>query len=296
MKLQMDWLKLPPLAALRAFSAFTETGNVVRAGRALNVSHAAISQQLRALERHLGVALLDRSGRNLTLTNEGRHLARALELGFGAIGAAVGDLAQGGDARPVHVSLTSSFAASWLMPRLPGFREAHPGIDLVLDPTPELVEFRPGGIDLALRYGAGGWPGVQSEMFIETPMVVVAAPSLLGDKTALTPAELAELPWLEELGTTEASAWLASRGVERLGNAGRIALPGNLLLDGLRAGQGVTVTVRHFVEREIETGQLTELYREPGQSGYHLVTGLSPLRPHVKTFVTWLRRQARAGQ
>ena len=70
----MDWLKMPPLASLRAFSAFAEkAGNVVQAGAALNVSHAAISQQLRALEKHMGVALLDRSGKSLTLTPDGRE-------------------------------------------------------------------------------------------------------------------------------------------------------------------------------------------------------------------------------
>lgn len=88
----MDWKVMPPMASLRAFSAFAETGNLVQAGQALNVSHAAISQQLRALEAHLGVALVDRSGRSLALTAEGARLARALALGFGAIQGAVQEL------------------------------------------------------------------------------------------------------------------------------------------------------------------------------------------------------------
>jgi LysR family glycine cleavage system transcriptional activator len=92
----MDWLSLPPLAALRAFSAYAEHGNLAKAGAALNVSHAAISQQLRSLEDYLGTPLVDRSGRALELTAEGRHLAQALLLGFGAIQSAVQDLnAQG---------------------------------------------------------------------------------------------------------------------------------------------------------------------------------------------------------
>ena len=135
----MNWRDLPPLASLRAFSAFSQSGSVKLAGVALNVSHAAISQHLRALEAHLGLSLVDRSGRALSLTQEGDQLARALDLGFGAIGAAVQDL-KGADAdRPLHISCTSSFAASWLMPRLPGFRALHPEINLMLDPSPELV-------------------------------------------------------------------------------------------------------------------------------------------------------------
>ncbi|SDX49847.1 LysR family transcriptional regulator, glycine cleavage system transcriptional activator [Ruegeria halocynthiae] len=289
----MDWLSLPPMAALRAFAAFAEKRNVIEAGAALNVSHAAISQQLRVLETHLGAALLDRSGKALTLTADGEHLARALLLGFGAMEAAVGDLARSGQDRPVHVSLTSSFAASWLMPRLPAFRKTHPEVNLILDPSAEVVDLRPGGIDIAIRYGPGGWASVQSEMLLQSPVVIVAAPKLLGGKSSLTPTELAQLPWLEEIGTTEATTWLAEHGVGPARGAGRTELPGNLVLDGLRAGQGVTVTVRHFVEQDIQAGRIVELYAEPDTRGYHIVTANTALRPAVKTFVSWLRRQAR---
>jgi len=288
-------MNLPPLASLRAFSAFAENRNVVTAGNALNVSHAAISQQLRALERHMGVALLDRAGKTLSLTAEGEHLARALQLGFGAIGAAVDDLVRAGADRPVHVSLTSSFATSWLMPRLPAFRSDHPEIDLILDPSPNLVELRPGGVDVAIRYGTGNWAGTESQLLLQTPMVIVAAPGLLGGKADWSPAELAQLPWLEEIGTTEASTWLAGRGTEMQPGAGRITVPGNLVLDGLRAGQGVTVTVRHFVEQDIREGRVVELYSEPGLAGYHIVTAQTPPRQTVKTFVGWLRPPVERG-
>ncbi len=288
----MDWLSLPPLASLRAFAAFAEKRNVVEAGAALNVSHAAISQQLRALEKHLGAALLDRTGKALTLTAEGEHLARALQLGFGAIEAAVSDLARSAQDRPVHVSLTSSFAASWLMPRLPSFRATHPEVNLILDPTFEVVELRPGGVDVAIRYGAGGWPGVECEMLLQTPMVIVASPTLLGDKTDWSPSELAQLPWLEEIGTTEGTKWLTDHGVGPERGAGRTQLPGNLLLDGLRSGQGVTVTVRQFVEADIKAGRIVELFAEPDTRGYHIITQKQVLRPSVKTFISWLKREA----
>ncbi|CUK11029.1 Gcv operon activator [Ruegeria denitrificans] len=288
----MDWMKMPPLASLKAFHAFAETGNVVKAGALLNVSHAAISQQLRALEKHLGTALLDRSGKSMTLTAEGEKLARALHLGFGAIGDAVADLAHTAEDRPVHISLTPSFAASWLMPRLPAFQAEYPDIPLALDPSPHAVSLRPGGVDVAIRYGDGNWPGVNDELLLQSPIVIVAAPLLLGGRASMTPDELSQLPWLEELGTTEATSWLVRQGVTHGPRAGRIALPGNLVLEGLRAGQGVTVTVRHFVEADIRAGRLTELFCETGSGGYHIVTADAPLRPAVKTFVTWLRRQS----
>ena len=286
---------MPPLAALRAFSAYQERGSLVQAGVSLNVSHAAISQQLRALERHLGVALLDRAGRSLTLTPEGQQLAKALELGFGAIQATIRDLTQSDADRPLHLSCTASFATVWLMPRLPEFRAAHPGINLTIDPTPELVTLNPGGIDIALRYGPGGWPGLQSEMLLASPIVIVAAPALLQGKTQITPSELANYPWLEELGTTEATTWLADHGVAASKQPlVRTQLPGNLLLDGLRAGQGVVGTVRHMVEDDLKSGRLIELFSEPDTRGYHIVTRPGVLRPAARVFVQWLRRQKMA--
>ena len=282
---------MPPLAAMRAFAAYSEEGSVVSAGRAINVSHAAISQQLRVLEQHLNVALFNRSGRTLTLTSEGDQLARALNLGFGAIGAAVDELQRSSADRPVHVSATPSFTASWLMPRLSGFSTAHPEVDLTLDPSPQLVELTHGGIDVALRFGKGPWRGLDAELLLESPLVVVAAPSLLKGARPTTPADLADYPWLEELGTTEASNWLRSRGVDRITTRGRIQVPGNLVLDGARDGQGVAVGVRHFVKADLKAGRLVELFSDNDGGGYHIVTRPGVLRPAVKAFVHWLRRQ-----
>ena len=289
----MDWLRMPPLAALRAFAAFAETGNVAAAGRALNVSHAAISQQLRALEGHLGAVLLDRSGRGLALNAEGQHLARALELGFGAIGAAVEELSRDSAARPLQVTLTPTFAVHWLMPRLASFRAAHPEIDLVLDPRGDLADPAPGGVDVAIRFGKGDWPGLAAELLLPAPMSVVAAPGLLDGRSVTCPEDLLGLPWLEELGTTEASKWLREHGVDGRVRT-RLTLPGNLLLDAVREGQGVAVAVRPFIEADLTAGRLAELFTSDGGRGYHIVTRPGVLRPPAKAFAAWLKRQRSA--
>ena len=175
----MDWTDLPPLSALRAFAAYAETGAVQKAGDKLNVSHAAISQQIRNLENHLGLRLLDRSGRSASLTEEGRALASALETGFGEIARTVAQLTGSEQARPLHVSTTPSFAANWLMPRLADFRSRHPEIDIVIDPNPALCDPTPGGVDIAIRYGNGHWPGMEARLLIPSAMAVVAAPAPL---------------------------------------------------------------------------------------------------------------------
>lgn len=285
---------MPPLAALRAFAAFAETGTLTRAGAALNISHAAVSQQLRALERHMGVALLDRSGRALRLNGEGQQLADSLALGFGTIAATVQDLSGRTADRPLHVSVTPSLAGYWLLPRLGGFSQAHPEISLRVDPSPQIVDLAPGGIDLALRHGDGTWPGLQSEPLLAAPLVIVAAPSLLEGRRIETPRDLVELPWIEELGTNEASAWLANQGADPAAARRRSTqLPGNLTVESARQGQGVMLIVRLFVEADLAAGRLVELFETRADSHYHIVTRPEPLRPAARAFIAWLRREAR---
>jgi len=288
----MRWRNLPSLSALRAFAAFSHTGNVVGAGDALGVSHAAISQQLRALESEMNVALLDRSGRSLRLTDAGRTLARILEASFASMIEVAEDITGASDDRPLHISATPTFAASWLMPRLPAFRKAHPEIDLMIDPSPELVALASDGVDLAIRYGKAPWAGLESRMLLRSPMVVVGAPVLVGKAPKLGKDALADFPWLEEFGTTESTNWLAQHGVLRPAKGGLMQVPGNLLLDGARDGQGIAVTVRAFVERDIAAGRLRVLHVEDSDDkGYHIVTRSGVMRPALKAFVMWLRRE-----
>jgi len=287
----MNWHSLPPLPALRAFAAFVDTGSLTGAGAALNVSHAAISQQLRGLERHLDIALFDRSGRALDLTDAGRLLAVATTAGFQRMIETIETLTGADADRPLHVSTTPTFAASWLMPRLPEFRADHPDIDIMIDPSPQIVTLEPGGIDIAIRYGPGDWPGLESERLLTSPMIVIAAPSLMGDRKVDSPADLTAAPWLEELGTSEASHWLARHGVGPDPERRTIALPGNMMLDAARNGQGVAVTVRSFVEADLEAGRLVALFTAQEGAGYHIVTRSGLQRPPLRAFVRWLRRR-----
>ncbi len=288
----MKWTQLPPLSTLRAFAAFAEHGNLSAAGAALNVSHAAISQQLRALETHTAVALLDRSGRRLRLTPEGAELAQALLSGFETMERVLDGLTEREALRPLDISTTPSFASGWLMPRLARFRALHPDIHLRLDPTAELRPLEPGGTDIALRYGDGNWPGYDSSLIVASPIVVVAARSLVGDLAITDPADLTRYPWLQELGTNEATDWLAKRGLGPDKGVGLTALPGHLLLEAARQGQGVTSAARVFVESDIAAGRLRVLFQDPEVKGYHAVTRPGIPRPPLKAFLTWIRREA----
>ncbi|MBA3325765.1 MAG: LysR family transcriptional regulator [Rhodobacteraceae bacterium] len=294
----MDWRNLPSLGALRAFAALAESGSFTAAGAALNVSHAAISQQVRALEERLGAALVVRGGRRLELTPEGVRLAAALDAAFLGIRRAVDELTGADAARPLRVTLTPAFAHAWLMPRLSEFLHENPGIELMLSPTAEVVELAPGGVDLAIRFGRGAWPGLDAELLIPSGFVVVGAPALVRGRTISTVSDLLDLPWLQELGTSEMSAWLREQGIEAPPREAITHLPGHLVVEALRSGIGVSVAGSAVVEADLREGRLVVLFEEPppadgAWTGYYIVTRPGVLRPQLKAFVAWLRRHAR---
>lgn len=288
---------LPPLAALRAFAALAEARSMTEAGTLLNVSHAAIGQQIRALEAFLGVTLIERAGRSVTLTAQGADLAQAVTTAFDTIAQRI-DVLTGAEAdRPLQVSTTPMFAASWLMPRLADFRVRHPGIDLMINPTTDVVDLSPGGVDLSIRYGMGGWPGVISTSLVETDFVIVAAPGLIGGRRIDTPADLLGFPWLIEIGSKDVEDWLHRNGLDLSSMRGVTHVPGNLMLDGVRQGQGVAAARHAFVQADIRAGSLLLLHEEKqSDTGYYLVHRPGVLRPQAKAFIGWLRQQAAADR
>ena len=290
----MDWRHFPPLSALRAFSAFAEARSLESAGARIGVTHAAISQQIRALEAHLGVALVDRGGRRLTLTLEGARLAEALEAGFAQIAATISAITGADETAPLRITTTASFAAGWLMPRLPDFRALHPDIDLSIDPAPENREIGREA-DVGLRFGNGDWPGLEAQLLLRSSVVVVAAPRLVPPDSPTDLGFLAGLPWLQELGTNEATVFLERYGLTRRAGAAIISLPGNLMLDAARDGQGVAVIARAFIEADLAAGRVRLLMEDSERDGYFLVTRPGPQRKALRAFTAWVMRQSGAG-
>ena len=288
----MDWTTLPPLNALKAFAALAETGSYTQAGAALNVSHAAVIQQVKALEERLGVSLVVRAGRGIELTEDGAALARELGAGFATIRRGVEALTGAEAHRPVQVTMSPAFAVKWLMPRIADFQSRHPDITLLLNPTGQFMELKPGGIDLALRYSPCDRLTATVDVLGIFDLVVVGTPSIIGNKEITDPAELVYLPWLQELGTNEVADWLMRHGVTLDRPLMISHMPGNLIMDAVRRGDGITYPVRQWVEEEIRSGELVELFPEEAFGLFYIHTRPGALRAPVKTFVRWLKEQA----
>lgn len=287
----MTYRNLPSLTALRAFAAYADTGSVVKAGDALNVTHGAISQQIKQLEAQLGLKLIDRSRRALTVTDDGQQLARALGVGFGAITEEIDRLTNVARSKPLQVSTTPIFATEWLIPRLTRFQKAEPDINLTINPTPTLITLGPGGPDLAIRFGAGDWPGTDTELLIATDTVVAAAPSLIKDAPTKKPQDLQGFRWLVEENDVTTQDWLQKNELDR-SKLRSIQMPGHLMPEAARRGQGIIVAAFSNLAPDIEAGRLTLLFRDGKKSGYHVVTPSGAvLRPQARAFIRWLRQE-----
>ena len=159
----------------------------------------------------------------------------------------------------------------------------------MLDPSPDLRELGTQA-DVAIRFGKGHWPGTEARLLLRTPIVLVASPLLVPPGAPQDMAALAKLPWLQELGTSEATAYMKSRGVAPQG-PGLLSLPGGLLLDAVRDGQGLTVIARAFVESDLIAGRLRLLHEDSDRDGYFLVTRQGSQRPAVTAFCKWALQQ-----
>ena len=151
--------RLPSLNALRAFEAVARHLSMTKAAEELNVTPAAVSRQVKTLEDYLGVTLFRRANKALFLTDAGQACLPALTRGFDLLAAAIRDLGVYDARRPLTVSVTPSFGAQWLVPRLDRFRALHPTFDVRIDASTRLVDFRHDDVDLAVRYGPGGAAG-----------------------------------------------------------------------------------------------------------------------------------------
>ncbi len=288
----MDWIHLPPLNSLRAFSALADAGSYTRAARQLNVTQAAVSQQVKGLEQRLGIALVARLGRGVELTDAGARLARELAHGFEVIGRGVERISEDAASRPVQVTMTPAFAVEWLLPRMSAFQRVHPEITLLLNPTSQVAQLRPGGTDVAIRYQDRRQPQPDVDSVLNTDMIVIAAPSLVEGLELRDRAALMDLPWLQELGTKEVTDWFAYHGVVPDRPLTVNHMPGNLIMTAVRRGDGVTYTARAFFSEDLAAGRVVELFSEPLFGVYFIETAPAPLRPEARVFLKWLRSQA----
>lgn len=288
----------PPLNALRAFEATARELSVRRAAEGLGVTPSAVSHQIRALEDRLGVALFRRAGRRLFLTEAGQALVPGLRDGFARIEAALAEVEARGRTGALTVSMLSTFAAHWFIPRLQRFQALHPEIDVRVSTTMQTVAFEAGGIDAAIRYGNGNWPGLRCDRLVTETLVPVCSPALRAAGPPLSrPADLAAHTLLvAEARPDDWALWLESAGVPNLAPAGRITFDTtNFALDAAIGGAGVAIAARELVQPDLAAGRLAEPFDHAlaRDAAYYFVVpeGRTP-SPKLAALRDWLRAEA----
>lgn len=288
-------MQIPSLTSLRAFEAAARLGGFSAASRELNVTHAAVAQQVRGLEAALEVTLLERSGRGLALTAEGERLASALTASFEGIAAALEEVRAGEDGRPLRVTLTPAFASQWLVPRLGRFWARHPEVPLSLHPDRQLADLARARMDLAIRLGEGQWAGLEAEMLVPAAYTVVGSPGLLGDRVALSPGEMKEMPWIFEEGSYEERSWLRRIGLDPDALKATTMPTEELALSAARAGYGLYVELMALLGDDLASGRLRAVHRATDpRFGFWLARRPGPPRPALRHFMRWLRAEAEA--
>ncbi len=285
----MDWRDIPSLAALRAFEAVARAGSFSAAARELNVTHAAIAQHVRAIEADLKTSLLVREGRGMALTDAGTVLAAALSGGFSQIINGVNAITADAEARPVALSVTPSFAENWLMPRYADFWAKHPDVGLSIMPSMQVLDLRREGIDMAVRYGKGEWPGMDVIPLVKADFTVVGAPSLIAGRDVSGFADLEGLPWIFENVHREARRWVSLSGVDLNSNLINVVPTIGMVMSAVRSGKYLTVASSTMVADDIKAGLLVPLIKKNLKDvGYYIVYPKGVLSPRAKTVKSWL--------
>ena len=287
--MSLDWRTLPSLAALRAFDATVRNGDFAGAARSLNVTHAAIAQQVRALEKDLGMSLAVREGRSVRLTPIGHELARALANGFEAIADGIDTLRQRELRRGIRVTATPFLFDRIITPRLSEFWDTYPGAEISIHPSREYVDIASEGFDLAIRalpHSADlTWPGLDAEPVAEMLVVGIVAPDLLEQTT-----DPQSLPWLEHDGMMSKLTMMRECGLDvDTITFVPIGSP-NLLMAAVHQGLGATLFSEQFTRDELAAGRVAQVpLPKTLYARYLAVTPKGPRHPLVDPFVDWVQ-------
>ncbi|RKP43845.1 LysR family transcriptional regulator [Trinickia fusca] len=277
-----------PLNALRAFEASARHASFTRAARELSVTQAAVSQQVRALEERLGVALFKRLPRGLGLTDEGLALLPVLTDAFDRIDAVLRRFEGGHFHEVLTVGVVGTFAVGWLMPRLQRFRVAHPFIELRLLTHNNLVDVAAEGFDFAIRFGDGNWPGTQATPLLNAPLGAMCTPELA--RRLKHPRELANETLLRSYRADEWALWFEAAGVVPPAIRGPVFDSSQLMVEAAVQGAGVALAPVRMFERELRSGRLVRAFDVEVDTGSYWLTWLKSkhVTPAMQSFMNWI--------
>jgi LysR family glycine cleavage system transcriptional activator len=293
-------MKRIPVGPLRAFDVAARNLNLSAAAEEMNVTHAAVSRQVKQLEQRLGVKLFERLPRGLKLTAQGALLAEGTREAFDRLAAALEDVSIPAVRRKLTISTFSSLSSRWLMPRVHAFSTLFPDIDLQVMTTARLVDLAREEVDLGIRFGSGQYAGLHVVPMFRPREIVVCSPELLKRGPPLrTFVDLKNHILLHDDSYRSWIRWLESAGVKGV-NARRGIICGdrNSMLQAVLEGQGVGLASEVFAAHDLAAGRLVKLFGTEVAAEFAIYAVCLPRRlndPVVAGVMDWLVREAQTS-
>jgi len=245
-----------PLNALRTFEAVASRLSFTRGAEALNVSPAAVSSQIRALEQRLNQTLFLRHGRQVTLTEAGNKLLPGVQRGLAELRQAVEVVTQDSFEGVLNISMMPSFLQKWLMPRLVGFYSSEPDIDLRINVDNANVDFDQSDMHAAVRFGPGKWPGLKVLKLADDWILPVCSQQLLDETGLITSVADLQQRKLLFLESEMWEPWFRVMGKSKCDKRWSMLNDSISVLMAAEQGEGIALSRWSLVARDIEAGRL----------------------------------------
>ena len=285
--------RLPSLNALRVFVVVARHGGVSRASEVLNLTHSAVSHQIRILQQELGITLFDKAGRGLALTTEGSRFAQRVEAAFSEIEDAAHEVCAS-QHRYLHISTISSFAACWLLPRLGDFISSCPDIDVDVQSTNTPTALTHLDADVSIGFGTGPYPGLFSELLLRDWLFPVCSPEFAKQY------DLHDHAWYDGVPLMHSSyepwsLWFAAAGITAKEPERGIMFDNSaLILQAAIKGQGLGLVRHSLAHDDLVAGRLVRpfsAYVESPMSYYFLCRMDKQDTLPVTRFRQWIKQQ-----
>src|SRR5262245_3459492 len=284
--------RLPPLNPLRAFEATARHGSLTKAAGELNVTHGAVSHQIKALEASLNLQLFERAGQRLKLTSHGAELLPAVSNAFEGIAAATARMTRPTSSGALSISCVPALLSFWLIPRLASFTAQFPDITLTLLASNDPGDIRSADVDLCILFGNGSWTDCWLKLWPPFDLLRVVSPTLINNKPIRTIRDLADHVILHADDGREWHTWLAAadaldlaRGRQHRLNDARLAIEAAVHGHGVALGD--TMTASNLLAK----GQLVTPFNlsVPAVDAFYVACRNDmKAMPIVRVFVDWL--------
>jgi LysR family transcriptional regulator of beta-lactamase len=277
-----------PLNALRAFEAAARHLSFTSAAIELCVTPAALSHQVKALEERLDTPLFRRLPRGLALTDEGLALLPVLRDSFDRIAEMLGRFQDGMVREVLTVGAVGTFAVGWLLPRLAGFHEAYPFVDLRLSTNNNRVDIAAEGLDYAIRFGDGAWHGTEAHLLFEAPSTPLCTPDVAA--RLHMPADLARETLLRSYRSDDWPDWFRAAGIAAPPVRGPVFDSSWIMIEAAILGGGVALAPSSMFQRELREERLVQPFECQVVTGGYWLTRLKSKKPTaaMRAFEQWV--------